>query len=114
MSHHDIHEIISQISQTLDCPQCKTRILPHNIAISQIVDHDCMFDVACHKCKAEMSLSAHIEKNLTDDAKTFNRSSQIMHDGIIEEGISEKDVLAIREEMKYFCGSFVEAFCHQR
>ena len=34
MNHHDIHEIIEQISQTLDCPQCKTRILPNNIVIT--------------------------------------------------------------------------------
>lgn len=111
MSHHDIHEIISQISQTLDCPQCKTRILPHNIAITDIVDQDCMFDVACHKCLAEMTLSAHIEKNMTDDAKTYNRSSQIMHDGIIEESIGYEDVEAVRRELKQFCGSFIEAFC---
>lgn len=111
MSHHDIHEIITQISQTLDCPQCATRILPHNIAITDIVGTDCMFDVACHKCQAEMTLSAHIEKNLTDDAKTYNRSSQIMHDGIVEEGISEDEVRAVRAELKNFCGSFIQAFC---
>ncbi len=110
MSHHDIHEIISQISQTLDCPQCKTRILPHNIAITDIVDQDCMFDVACHKCEAEMTLSAHIEKNLTEEARRFNRSSQIIHDNYIEESINENDVRAIREELKNFCGSFMETF----
>jgi hypothetical protein len=111
MSHNDIHEIISQISQSLDCPQCRTRILPHNIAITDIMGADCMFDVACHNCEAEMTLSAHIEKNLTDDAKVYNRSSQIMHDNMIEKEVSKEDVLAIRKEMKNFCGSFIEAFC---
>lgn len=111
MSHHDIHEIISQIAQTLDCPQCKARILPHNISITEVMGQDCLFDVACHKCEAEMTLSAHIEKNLTDDAKTFNRSSQIMHDGFTEEGVSLEEVRAIQHEMKNFGGSFIEAFC---
>lgn len=111
MSHHDIHEIISQISQSLECPQCKTRILPHNIAITDMIGQDCMFDVACHHCEAEMTLSAHIEKTLTDDAKTYNRSSQIMHDGQIEEGITKAEIVAVREELKHFCGSFIEAFC---
>ncbi|PIZ74540.1 hypothetical protein COY07_00470 [Candidatus Peregrinibacteria bacterium CG_4_10_14_0_2_um_filter_43_11] len=112
MTHHDIHEIITQISQTLDCPQCKTRILPHNIAITDVVGPDCTFDVACHHCKAEMTLSAHVEKTVNDTAKTFNRSSQIMHDGIVEKGISIKDVESVQHELRHFCGSFIEAFCH--
>ena len=111
MRENDINEIISKISQSLECPQCKTKILPHNIAITDMVGQDCLFDVACHHCEAEMTLSAHIEKTLTDDAKTFNRSSQIMHDNIIEEGITRAEVVAIREELKNFCGSFIETFC---
>jgi len=111
LNHHDIHEIYSQISNSLSCPECDSQILPHNIKINDIVDNECLFDVNCHKCSSEMTLSAHIEKNVNDIAKTYNKSSQIMHDNIVEEGISKYDVRAIREELKSFCGSFVETFC---
>jgi DNA-directed RNA polymerase subunit M/transcription elongation factor TFIIS len=110
MSHHDIHEIITQISQSLDCPRCKSRILPHNIVITDIVDHDCMFDVVCHRCKSEMSLSAHIERNTSDTAMTHNQSSQILHNSYIDEGITEAEVSAVRRELRSFCGSFIEVF----
>ncbi len=110
MSHHDIHEIITQISQTMTCPRCKSRILPHNIVITEIVNDDCYFDVACKRCHAEMTLSAHIEKTLSDEAMTFNRSSQILHDQVVQEGISAEEVEAMRRALKNFCGSFDEAF----
>ncbi|MBU0578132.1 hypothetical protein KJ742_06855 [Patescibacteria group bacterium] len=111
LNHHDIHEIFSQISNSLACPECDSQILPHQIKINDIVDNECLFDVKCHRCKSEMTLSAHIEKNINDIAKTYNKSSQIMHDNIVEEGISKYDVKAIREELKNFCGSFIETFC---
>ncbi len=110
MNHHDIHEIIEQISQTLDCPQCKTRILPNNIVITDIVGSDCTFDVRCMRCEAEMTLSAHIEKTTADIAKTHNRSSQMIHDRFVDEPISIDDVQTIKYELAHFCGSFIEAF----
>jgi len=76
-----------------------------------ILDNECMFEVKCHKCNAEMTLSANIEKNINDSAKTYNKSSQIIHDNIVDESVSEVDVKLIRDEMKNFCGSFIEAFC---
>ncbi len=110
LNHHDIHEIYSQISQSLNCIECDTPILPHNIQITDIVDNECLFDVCCSKCLAEMTLSAHIEKNPNNVAKTYNKSSQIMHDNIVEEGISDWDVLAIKNELSCFNGSFIETF----
>jgi len=58
-----------------------------------------------------MTLSAHIEKNINDFAKTYNKSSQIIHDNVVEESVSKWDVKTIKEELKNFCGSFVEIFC---
>jgi uncharacterized CHY-type Zn-finger protein len=110
LSHHDIHEIYSQISQSLNCVECNAAILPHNIEITDMVDNECMFDVTCGRCKAEMTLSAHVEKNPNQAAMTYNKSSQIMHDSIVDEAVSEVDVALIREELKNFCGSFTEAF----
>ncbi len=110
MNHNDIHEIIEQISQTLDCPQCKHRILPHNIAITDIVGADCTFDVKCARCETEMTLSAHIEKTVTDAAKTHNLSSRLSHDTKIEKPISAEDVETMKYELAHFCGSFIEAF----
>jgi hypothetical protein len=111
LNHHDIHEIFTQISQSLNCPQCDAQILPHNIQITDIINNECMFDVKCHKCNAEMTLSAHIEKNVNDFAKTYNKSSQIMHDNQVEESVSDIDVKAIKDELRNFCGSFIETFC---
>jgi DNA-directed RNA polymerase subunit M/transcription elongation factor TFIIS len=111
LNHHDIHEIFSQISQSLNCPQCHSQILPHRIKITDIVENECLFDVNCHKCNAEMTLSAHIEKNINDSAKTYNKSSQIIHDNIVDESVTETDVKLVKEELKHFCGSFIEAFC---
>jgi hypothetical protein len=110
LSHHDIHEIYSQISQSLNCVECKAAILPHNIQITDMVDNECLFDVRCDKCDAEMTLSAHVEKNPNQAAMTYNKSSQIVHDSIVEEAVSSVDVTLIKEEMKNFCGSFIEAF----
>jgi hypothetical protein len=110
MSHHDIHAIISQIAQSLDCPQCKHRVLPQNIVITQIQDQDCLFDVTCDRCKVEMSLSAHIEKSMQEEARTYNRSSQIMHDQSIDSPISQIEVDLIRDELANFSGSFIETF----
>lgn len=110
LNHHDVHEIYSQISQSLNCPQCQSQILPHNIKINDIVDGECLFDVNCHKCNSEMTLSAQIEKNTTNVAKTYNKSSQLIHDKVAEEGITEWEVKAIKDELKNFCGSFVETF----
>jgi hypothetical protein len=110
LNHHDIHEIYSQISQSLNCVECNTPILPHNIQITDIVDNECMFDVCCNKCQSEMTLSAHVEKTPNQTARTYNRSSQIMHDSIVEEGVSEWDVLGIRNELETFNGSFIETF----
>jgi DNA-directed RNA polymerase subunit M/transcription elongation factor TFIIS len=111
MNQHDIHEIIEQISQTLDCPQCKNKILPHNIVITDIVGADCTFDVRCERCETEMTLSAHIEKTTVDEAKTHNRSSQMLHDQLVDEPISEEDVQTMKYELAHFCGSFIETFC---
>jgi len=58
-----------------------------------------------------MTLSAHIEKNVNDFAKTYNKSSQIMHDNQVEESVSDIDVKAIKDELRNFCGSFIETFC---
>ena len=110
LNHHDIHEIISQISHSLTCPKCSSRILPHQIKITDMVDTECIFDVDCHKCGAELSLSAHVEKKPNDVAMTYNRSSQIMHDSIVEEAISERDVFEVKAELANFGGSFIEAF----
>lgn len=110
LSHHDIHEIYSQISQSLNCVECEAAILPHNIQITDIVDSECMFDVCCNRCGSEMTLSAHVEKNANQAAMTYNKSSQIVHDGIVEEAVSPIDVRMIKEELRNFCGSFVETF----
>ena len=111
MNQHDIHEIISQISQSLDCPECKTKILPNNIEITDIVGEDCMFDVICSRCKTEMTLSAHIEKTTAEEAMTHNTSSQIVHDNLVDEGITAEEVKMIKEELANFSGSFIETFC---
>jgi hypothetical protein len=111
MNQHDIHEIISQISQTLDCPECKAKILPNNIQITDIVGDDCMFDVLCTRCKTEMTLSAHIEKTTAEEAMTHNRSSQIVHDNVVDEGITYREVEMMRRELANFNGSFIETFC---
>lgn len=111
MNHHDIHEIISQIAQTLDCPECKARILPHNIVITDIVGDDCMFDVACHRCNTEMTLSAHIEKTTAEETMSSNISSQIIHDNLVDEPISAREVEMMKLELNNFCGSFIETFC---
>ena len=111
MNHHDIHEIIAQIAQSLDCPECKSRILPHNIVITDIVGDDCMFDVVCERCLTEMTLSAHIEKTTAEEAMTHNQSSQIIHDNLVDEGVTAQEVIMIKEELANFCGSFIETFC---
>ena len=111
MNHHDIHEIISQISQSLDCPECTNKILPNNIEITDIIGDDCMFDVTCNRCKTEMTLSAHIEKTAAEEAMTHNRSSQISHDNVVEQSITIEDVEMIKEELANFSGSFIETFC---
>ncbi len=110
LNHHDIHEIYSQISQSLSCVECKSAILPHNIQITDVVDNECMFDVNCNRCNSEMTLSAHVEKNLNQAAKTYNKSSQIVHDNIVEEAVSDLDVHLIKEELRNFSGSFIQAF----
>jgi len=110
LNHHDIHEIYSQISQSLNCVECEAAILPHNIQITDIVDNECMFDVVCDRCESEMTLSAHVEKNPNQAAMTYNRSSQIVHDGIVEESVSPVDVRTIKDELRNFCGSFIETF----
>lgn len=112
LNHHDIHEIISQISQSLTCPECSARILPHNIRITDIVNDECYFDVDCHRCEAEMTLSAHVEKTPNEAAMTYNQSSQILHDSYATESIDVTDVQAIRDELKHFCGSFIETFAN--
>ena len=111
MNQHDIHEIISQISQSLDCPECNTKILPHNIEITDIVGSDCMFDVVCDRCKTEMTLSAHIEKTTAEESMTHNSSSQIVHDNLVDEGVTAEEVQLMKEELKNFSGSFIETFC---
>lgn len=111
MNQHDIHEIISQISHSLDCPECHNRILPNNIRITDIVGSDCMFDVLCAKCRTEMTLSAHIEKTTAEEAMTHNRSSQIIHDNYVDQGITLEEVEKMKYELAHFCGSFIEAFC---
>lgn len=109
MSQHDIHEIISQISQTLDCPECKSKVLPHNITITEIIDQDCMFDVCCHKCKTEMTLSAHIEKTAAEKVMHQTHSEPVFNEN--ETPVSLRDVEAIKKELNSFCGSFIETFC---
>lgn len=109
MSQHDIHEIISQISQTLECPECKAKILPHCINITDIVGQDCLFDVCCHKCRTEMTLSAHVEK--TGAQKQMHQSYQSAPKREVEVPVSIKDVSDIKHELNNFCGSFIEAFC---
>jgi len=111
MNQHDIHEIISQISQSLDCPECKARILPNNIEITDIVGEDCMFDVVCDRCKTEMTLSAHIEKTTAEEAMTHNRSSQIIHDNLVDHPVTLEEVRMMKKELANFCGSFIETFC---
>ena len=113
MNHHDIHEIISQISQSLDCPECAAKILPNNINITDIIGDDCMFDVTCNRCKTEMTLSAHIEKTAAEEAMTHNSSSKITHNSIVNEGITAEDVEMIKKELANFNGSFIETFCCQ-
>lgn len=110
LNHHDIHAIISQIAQTLDCPQCKRRIQPNNIQITGIVGQDCLFDASCDRCEIEMSLSAHVEKSQSEEAMTYNKSSQIVHDNVVTEGVSADDVLSIQDELRNFCGSFIQTF----
>ncbi len=110
LNHHDIHEIYSQISQSLNCVECDSAILPHNIQITDMVDGECMFDVNCERCDSEMTLSAHVEKNQNQAAKTYNMSSQIVHDGIVDEAVTPIDVRMIKEELRDFCGSFIETF----
>jgi len=110
LNHHDIHEIYSQISQSLKCVECKSSILPHNIQITDMVNNECMFDVSCNRCKSEMTLSAQVEKNVNQSAMTYNRSSQIMHDNVVDESVTAIDVDLIKRELKQFCGSFIETF----
>ncbi len=110
LNHHDIHEIYSQISQSLNCVECDAAILPHNIEITDMLDNECLFDVNCERCDSEMTLSAHVEKNPNQTAMTYNKSSQIMHDSIATSSVSDLDVRLIKEELKNFCGSFIEAF----
>lgn len=110
MNQHDIHEIISQISQTLDCPECKSRILPHQIRITDIVDQDCMFDVCCHRCKTEMTLSAHVEKTTAESSMHQHHHS---HAGYYEheDPVSAMEVDQMKKALQNFCGSFIETFC---
>ena len=111
LSHHDIHEIYSQISQSnLNCVECKASILPHNIQITDIVDGECLFDVYCERCNSAMTLSAQVEKTPNQAAMTYNKSSQIVHDGVVDSAVSSIDVHLIKDELRHFCGSFVETF----
>ena len=110
LNHHDIHEIYSQISQSLNCVEFEAAILPHNIQITDIVDNECLFDVNCERCDSEMTLSAHVEKNPNQAAMTYNKSSQIIHDSIVEASVTPSDIKRIKEELKSFCGSFIETF----
>ena len=110
LNHHDIHEIYSQISQSLNCVECDAAILPQNIEITDMLDNECLFDVNCDRCDSEMTLSAQVEKNPNQAAMTYNKSSQIMHDSIVEASVTESDIKLIKSELKDFCGSFIETF----
>lgn len=57
-----------------------------------------------------MTLSAHVEKNPNQAAMTYNKSSQIVHDTIVEEPVTEMDVYHIKQALKEFSGSFIETF----
>jgi len=111
MNHHDIHEIVAQISQSLDCPECGSKILPNNIEITDIIGDDCMFDVVCDRCKTEMTLSAHIEKTVAEEAMFHNQSSQIVHDQCVDQPVTAEEVTMMKEELANFSGSFIETFC---
>jgi len=110
LNHHDIHEIYSQISQSLNCVECNAAILPHNIEITDMLDNEYLFDVNCSRCGSEMTLSAHVEKNANQAAMTYNKSSQIVHDSIVETAVSNIDIKLIKEELNNFCGSFIKTF----
>ena len=110
MTHNDIHDIITQISQNLTCPKCKAKILPNNIKITDAIEKEFLFDVNCSRCQAEMSLSAHVEKKQNPKKTTCNHSTQITHDHDTDEPITAYDVRAIQNELRNFCGSFIETF----
>jgi len=111
MNLREINEIIQQISETLTCPRCNIHILPRHIQVVEMKPNgDYLFDVACHECKAEMSLSAHVERVNSNSSLKKAKPSYVQKRHKDLPAISDEDVVALKKALRNFCGSFIEAF----
>ncbi len=109
MDHRDLHHIIGNLSARLTCPHCKTRISQNALKILDVLEDNCVFYVACPKCRSNMILGAHLEHIKTRQALTSNISTIIQHEQKKSE-ITEEEIRYITSSLKGFKSNFDKLF----
>lgn len=112
-TYHDIHDILKDIYRKCpDCLDCKKNIPPNFFSIDKVENNNVYFSVFCPYCKNEMLAECTIEKTEYEAASTFNASSKIIHDAVIESPVHCNDIESIPHELANVNGKFNRYFAN--
>ncbi len=106
MNIPEIKNALKHLQKTCKCPNCKTCYIDEHINVVATTQNEGLFDMRCESCK----LTTLVTVVLTPKNQKQEITEKIVGGNRTHRGISQNDVLDVKNFLKNFDGNFKEFF----
>ena len=104
MNLNEIKTVVDHLNKTSKCPSCDGKYKKENINIIATTNTEGLFELYCHKCKAN-SIANVIATPSSEYIAEFNRGHK---------GVSKNDILDVKNFLNTFDGDFKKIFSRKK
>ena len=109
MKYPDIENVVKHILQTCKCLQCEAEYVSNDIDMIASTKKEGLFETHCKKCKCTTIITVVLTPKVAiRKEKTRNKYHARAHNGI-----SENDILDMKNFLNSFDGDFKKIFTNQ-
>jgi hypothetical protein len=107
MNLNDLTTIIRHVRKNTQCPHCDRKYNTQDISVLASTKNECLLELKCHYCK-KMALT-DIVASAKGEAEIRNNKIPLINQ-VIKNGITDNDILDVRNFLGSFDGDFKELF----
>ena len=107
MNYKELKEAIKYIQKSCKCLDCKKSYTEHDIFIIATTSNEALFELKCHNCGLVTIITMINQKN---DESSIQKSQHNLVGHRPHNGVSQNDVLDVKNFLNHFDGNFKKFF----
>lgn len=114
MNFLEVKNAIAHLKKTSKCTHCEAKYTDSNIHVLATTQHEGLFELKCSKCEMSTLVTVVLSREMQIKTKRPGRGKESQMMTRNPNGISEDDVLDIKNFLTKFDGNFKKLFSREQ